>query len=90
MDTAKQRTVTRKREKEMSKNKKKSKIKQAIYMIVSVTIMIFVIYQGYFLVRYTLGYEVNSNNLIIYKWINRVEDKNSVNTYTNEESTKQK
>ena len=87
MDNVDKSTFARKKEKEMVKNKKKTKKKQVIYMVISIAIMLFVIWQGYYLIKYTLGYEVNPKNLIIYKWINKVEQKDNTNNYTNEETT---
>lgn len=90
MDNIGKGAVTRKNEKEMLKNKKRSKRKQVIYMFISIAVMLFVFWQGYYLIKYTLGYEVDPSNLIIYRWINKVDQKDNTNNYTNEESTTKK
>lgn len=81
--------VTRTREKQLNKKKKSSKIKKIIYMIISIIICAFVIHQMYFLVKYTIGEEINTKNLVIYRWINKIENDDLVNDYTNEEKTTQ-
>lgn len=81
--------VTRTREKQLNKKKKSSKIKKIIYMIISIIVCTFVIHQMYFLVKYTMGEEINTKNLIIYRWINKIENDDLVNDYTNEEKTTQ-
>ena len=81
--------VTRTREKQLNKKKKSSKIKKIIYMIISIIICVFVIHQMYFLVKYTMGEEINTKNLVIYRWINKIENDDLVNDYTNEEKTTQ-
>lgn len=81
--------VTRTREKQLNKKKKSSKIKKIIYMIISIIICAFVIHQMYFLVKYTMGEEINTKNLVIYRWINKIEKDDLVNDYTNEEKTTQ-
>ncbi len=81
--------VTRTREKQLNKKKKSSKIKKIIYMIISIIICAFVIHQMYFLVKYTMGEEINTKNLVIYRWINKIENDDLVNDYTNEEKTTQ-
>lgn len=81
--------VTRTREKQLNKKKKSSKIKKITYMIISIIICAFVIHQMYFLVKYTMGEEINTKNLVIYRWINKIENDDLVNDYTNEEKTTQ-
>ena len=81
--------VTRTREKQLNKKKKSSKIKKIIYMIISIIVCAFVIHQMYFLVKYTMGEEINTKNLVIYRWINKIENDDLVNDYTNEEKTTQ-
>ena len=56
------------------KTKKKQEISKKamtklIIMFVSVAIMFFCIMQVYYLGRYTLGLEVSSKHLRIYKWV---------------------
>lgn len=82
-------SVTRTREKQLNKKKKSSKIKKIIYMIISVLVCAFVVHQMYFLVRYTMGEEINTKNLVIYRWINKIESKELVNDYTNEDNITQ-
>lgn len=77
------RNVPKTRERQEGTKTKRTKIKQNIYMIISLLIALFIVSQIYFLVRYTLGYEVKSNQLIIYRWINKVESNKTENTYTN-------
>ena len=43
--------------------------KQLIAMIVSVALMIFSVFQVYYLARYTLGYEISPNKLKVYRWV---------------------
>lgn len=81
--------VTRTREKQLNKKKKTSKIKKIIYMIISILVCTFVVHQMYFLVKYTMGEEINTKNLVIYRWINKVESDDLVNDYTNEENATQ-
>lgn len=82
--------VTRTREKQLNKKKKSSKIKKIIYMIISIIVCAFVIHQMYFLVKYTMGEEINTKNLVIYRWINKIENDDLVNDYTNEKTTQEK
>ena len=82
--------VTRAREKQLNKKKKSSKIKKIIYMIISIIVCAFVIHQMYFLVKYTMGEEINTKNLVIYRWINKIENDDLVNDYTNEKTTQEK
>lgn len=81
--------VTKTREKQLNKKKKTSKIKKIIYMIISILVCTFVVHQMYFLVKYTMGEEINTKNLVIYRWINKVESDDLVNDYTNEENATQ-
>ena len=53
-------------------NKKKSYSKakkKLIVMLISVALMIFSLFQVFFLLKYTLGYNVSSTHLKIYKWV---------------------
>ncbi len=77
------RNVPKTRERQEGIKTQRTRIKQKIYMIISLIITIFIVSQVYFLVRYTLGYEVKGGQLIIYKWINKVESNKTENTYTN-------
>lgn len=77
------RNVPKTRERQDGIKTKRTKTKQMIYMIISLLIALFIVSQVYFLVRYTLGYEVKSSQLIIYRWINKVESNKTENTYTN-------
>lgn len=63
------------------KKAKRIKIKQVIYMIISLFTTIFIITQVFFLTKYTLGYEIKSNQLILYKWINKIEGRELKKTY---------
>lgn len=89
MNSNNTRNITRTREKEIKKKKKVYNVKKIIYMIISLLICAFIIHQMYFLVKYTLGEEINTKNLIIYRWINKVESDEVVNDYTNEDETTQ-
>lgn len=89
MDSNNTRNITRTREKEIKKKKKASNIMKIVYMVVSILVCAFIVHQMYFLVKYTLGDEINTKNLVIYRWINKVESDDVVNDYTNEDHTTQ-
>ena len=55
---------------ESNKKKSYSKAKKKlIIMLISVAIMIFSLFQVFFLLKYTLGYNVSPSHLRVYKWI---------------------
>ena len=81
--------ITKTRERQLNKKKKVSKIMKITYMIVSVLVCAFVAHQMYFLIKYTMGEEINTKNLVIYRWINKIESDERINDYTNEEKTTQ-
>lgn len=83
MGQIKHRKGTNNKRKQQKLKNKGSRTKQIIYMIITLVITMFVISQVYFLIRYTLGYETKSNQLMLYKWINKVENKDVKKTYTN-------
>lgn len=64
------------------KNKKKIVIKQIIYAIFSIILMLFILSQVYFLARYTLGYKIDTNKLVIYKLINKIDQRQNNKNYT--------
>lgn len=65
-----------------NKNKTKNKIRNIIYALISFLLMVFIVSQVYFLARYTLGYEIDTNKLVIYKLINKIENKTTTQEYT--------
>ena len=66
MSERKARRETSKKEKQEISKKAKTKL---ILMFISIAFMVFCIFQVYFLVRYTLGYDVSSKNMRVYKWV---------------------
>ena len=61
-----------------SKNKKR-----LLLMLFSIVLMIFCVFQVYYLARYTLGKEVSSSNLKVYKWVRMLVDGTEEDTSDN-------
>lgn len=64
--------------KKKHKKHKSKKIKlirlNILYTIFSILLIMFLATQVFFLVRYTLGYDIDTNKFLIYNLINKVED----------------
>ena len=65
--------MSSRKERRIEENNKKRSNKKAkrklIVMLISVTLMIFSLLQVFFLLKYTLGYNVSSRHLKVYKWV---------------------
>lgn len=48
---------------------KKGAKKQLIVMLIAVALMVFSVVQVYYMIRFTLGYNIEENHLKVYKWV---------------------
>lgn len=60
----------RRRQKNINDKPRARSKKQLVIMLISVAVMVFTIVQVYYLAQYTLGREISSEKLSVYRWVN--------------------
>ena len=46
--------------------------KKFLFMVITVVIMVFCIFQVYYLAKYTLGHEISSDKMAVYTWVKKL------------------